>query len=60
MDEKLKNQLLISVIPAGVVFMAYMLIFNWAGQMMGYVIAFILAAIVGGGVFGVLYMMQKE
>jgi hypothetical protein len=62
MDEKLKNQLLISVIPAGIVFMGYMLTIGFWGQklFLNNVIAFVLGAVVGGAVLGILYMVQKD
>ena len=60
MDEKLKNQVLISVVPAGIVFMLYQFIFNMEGQIMGFFYAFLLAVLIGGATFGVVYFMQKE
>ena len=61
MDEKLKNQLLISVLPAGLVFMGYQFGFNLSSPTaMGFMMAFLLAAIAGGITFGIVYFIQKD
>jgi hypothetical protein len=64
MDEKLKNQLLISVIAGGAIFMIWMFYTFFAGSGSGlffnYFIAFVLGAVVGGATFGILYFVQKE
>ena len=60
MDEKLKNQVMISVLPAGLVFMLYMFIFNMGGAITGFLLAFVLAAVAFGITFGIVYMVQKN
>jgi hypothetical protein len=64
MDEKLKNQVMISIVAAGIVFMIWMF---WTfftggggGLFYNYFIGFVLGAVVGGATFGILYMVQKE
>lgn len=60
MDEKLKQQILISVLPAGLIFMIYQFIFNMSGRIMGFLIAFLLAAVAFGITFGIVYVIQKD
>jgi ABC-type Co2+ transport system permease subunit len=63
MDEKLKNQVLISVVAAGVVFMIWMFyrtLTTSGGLVFTYLIGFVLGIAVGGATFGILYLVQKE
>ena len=64
MDEKLKNQLMISIVAAGAVFMIWMFWRFFTGDGSGlfftYFIGFVLGAAVGGATFGILYFVQKE
>lgn len=64
MDEKLKNQVMISVVAAGIVFMIWMFWTFFAGPggrlMFDYFIGFLLGAVVGGITFGIVYMVQKD
>jgi hypothetical protein len=60
MDEKLKQQVLISLLPAGLIFMIYQFAFNMSGAISGFMIAFVLAAVAFGITFGIVYMVQKN
>ncbi len=60
MDEKLKQQVLISLLPAGLAFIIYQLGFNMGGAINGFMIAFLLAAVAFGITFGIMYMVQKN
>jgi len=60
MDEKLKNQIMVSIIPAGLVFVVYQLGFNRGMDIGKLFLALLLGLVAGGITFGVMFMIQKD
>ena len=65
MDEKLKNQIMIAIIPAGIVFVIFQFMRNiqpagTGSLMMNFFLGFLIAAVIGGITFGVVFMIQRD
>jgi len=62
MDEKLKQQIMIAVIPAGFILAALTITFTFMGWNMLaiYGTSILAGLIVGGATFGVVYFLQKD
>jgi len=59
MDEKLKNQVMISIIGGGIPLMLYQFFLAPEG-FMSLFIAILIGLVFGGATFGIMYFIQKD
>lgn len=60
MDEQIKQPLMVGVIAGGLSVIAYQLLFNLQGQVMGFVWAILLGLVIGGIAFGITFVVMKN
>ena len=61
MDEQIKQPLLVGILVANIVFVAYQVLFNLSPfQFSSAVIGLLIGAAVGGGVFAAMYFIGRE
>jgi hypothetical protein len=59
MDEKLKNQVMISIIGGGIPLMLYQFLIA-DGSFLSIFLAVLIGLVFGGATFGIMYFIQKD